>query len=217
MGASLAGCSGGTAAEDRSAGQMLDEANATMKALTSVTIDVDTTVTAGEGYSSHMVTDLKDRCISRATWATGAGLEQIRINGADYVRPNRAYLHRWSGRFPVSGQKQNRWIKASSAAARAGDGLAECTQEFASFGEATKGEPVKVNGSPAISLVVTDKADAGGSYTFYVADKGKPYILKVVYKGAKYHGTTTFSAFDQPLDVRPPAKTDVVDASALGR
>ncbi|MFI9585369.1 hypothetical protein ACIHCQ_26735 [Streptomyces sp. NPDC052236] len=89
--------------------------------------------------------------------------------------------------------------------------------DVASFGVATKGEPTKVNGSPAIPLVVTDEADKGGSYTFYVATEGKPYILKVVYKGAEYRSTTSFSAFDKPLDVRPPAKADVLDASGIGR
>lgn len=217
VGAATAGCSGGTAADDRSAGRMLDQANAAMNALTSVTIDVDTTVTAGEGYSSHLVTDLKSRCTARTTWAAGAGLEQIRISGTDYVRPNRAYLNRWSGRYAVSGQKQNRWIKTPSSEAKAGDGLAECTREFTSFGAATKGEPVEVNGRRTIPLKVTDKADKEGSYTFYVASRGEPYILKAVYEGARFHSTTTFSAFDEPLDVRPPAKTDVLDERSLGR
>jgi hypothetical protein len=112
---------------------------------------------------------------------------------------------------------QNRWIKTPSSEAKAGDGLAECPREFTSFGVVTKGEPTTVDGSPAIPLVVTDAADKGGSYTFYVATEGKPYILEVVYKDAEYHSTTSFSAFDKPLDVRPPAKADVLDASDIGR
>ncbi|GGR46108.1 hypothetical protein [Streptomyces netropsis] len=112
---------------------------------------------------------------------------------------------------------QSRWIKAPSSRAHAGDGLAECTREFTSFGVAKKGEPTKVNGTPAIPLVVTDEADKGGSYTFYVATGSKPYILKAVYKSPELHSTTSFSAFDKPLDVRPPAKADVLDAGDIGR
>jgi hypothetical protein len=216
VGAAVAGCADGTTAEELSAERMLDNANGTMDALKSVTIDTDATVTGGDGYSSHLTTDLRGRCAYKTTSVTGASLEQIRIDGTDYVRPNRAYLEE-SGRDMAGTQDQNRWIKTPSSEAEAGDGLAECTQEFTSFGVATKGEPTKVNGSPAIPLVVTDDADKGGSYTFYVATEGKPYILKVVYEGAEYHNTTSFSAFDKPLDVRPPATADVLDLSDIGR
>lgn len=54
--------------------------------------------------------------------------------------------------------------------------------------------------------MVTDKAEKSGTYAFYVATEGEPCILKTVYKGADLDTTTTFSAFDKPLDVRPPAK-----------
>ncbi|MFE0652655.1 hypothetical protein ACFVZH_29180 [Streptomyces sp. NPDC059534] len=64
--------------------------------------------------------------------------------------------------------------------------------------------------------MVTDEADQGGRYTFYVATEGKPYILKVVYKGAGRQSTTSYSAFDEPLDVRPPAEADILDMSAAG-
>ncbi|MEV4870031.1 hypothetical protein [Streptomyces syringium] len=218
MGAAVVGCTdGSTTAAEPSAERMLDDANDTMNALKSVTVDGITTKTGGAGYSSHLTTDLKGRCASRTTWDTGAGLEQVRIGATDYVRPNRAYLERWSGRYATGAKDQRRWLEVPSSEAEAGDGLAECTREFTSFGVATKGEPTKVDGTPAIPLVVTDKADKGGSYTFYVATDGKPYILKVVYKGPEFHSTTSFSAFDKPLDVRPPAKADVLDASGIGR
>lgn len=68
---------------------------------------------------------------------------------------------------------------------------------------AKKREPTEVNGKPAIRLVVAD-TDEGVTYNFYIATKGTPYILKVVYEGAEYHSITTFSAFNEPLDVRPP-------------
>ncbi|MFI1162620.1 hypothetical protein ACH4UM_03185 [Streptomyces sp. NPDC020801] len=214
--AAVTGCAGGTGTEEASAGQMLDRANATMKALRSVTIDGDTAPTAGGGYTSHQTTDLKGRCASKVTWDTGAGLEQIRIGDTDYVRPNRVYLERWSGRSAAGTKDQKRWVRTPVSKARAEDGLAACTWPFASFGSATKGGRTKVGDKPAIALAVTDKADKAGHYTFYVATEGKPYLLKVVYKGPDYQNTISFSAFDEPLNVRPPARTDVLDASAAG-
>lgn len=211
----MVGCADGTAAEELSAEQMLDQANDTMNALKSVTIDEDTIVTAGGGYSGHLTTDRKDRCASRTTWTEGAALEQIRIGGTDYVRPNRAYLKRWSGKETTGAKDQKRWIKTPASEARPGDGLAECPRKFTSFGVVTKGKPTKVSGHRAIALVATDKADKGGSYTFYVATEGKGYIMKVVYKGAKFRSTTSFSGFDDPLDVHPPAKADVLDTSDI--
>ena len=218
MGATVAGCSDGTGAEDPSAPkepsarQVLDAANDAMKALTSVTIDGDTIVTGGEDFSTHITTDLQERCTSKTTWATGPSLEQIRIGGTDYVRTNRAYLERWSGRDVTDVQDQDRWTEAPTSEAKEGDGLAKCTWPFVSFGVAKKREPTEVDGSPAIRLLVTDEADEGGTYTFYVATEGEPYILKVVYEGAEYHSITRFSAFDEPRDVRPPAEADIVDA-----
>ncbi|MEU6221442.1 hypothetical protein ABZ845_28675 [Streptomyces sp. NPDC047022] len=214
----MSGCAS-TAGEQPSAGQMLKNANDTMSALKSVTIDSVTSKSSGDGSSTRLTTDLKSRCAFKATWVRGASLEQIRIGGTDYVRPNRAYIE-WSGRSMAGTEEQTRWIKTPSSESTPGDGLARCTQDFASFGVATKGKPVKVGGKPAIQLVVTDKADKadkGGSCTFYVATEGKPYILKVVYKGAEYSTTTSYSAFDEPLDVRPPAKADVMDVSGLAR
>ncbi|GAA3991535.1 hypothetical protein [Streptomyces plumbiresistens] len=214
-GAAVAGCSGGSSGEEPSAEQLLDDANDTMTALKSVTVDgKTTTVATGEGFSSRLTTDLKGTCRYRVTWSTGASLEQIRIGESDYVRPNRAYLERAGQDVTIAGE-QKRWVK--SPAREAGwdtenAGLANCTREFASFGKATKGERTEVDGRQAIALVVTDKADKGGTYTFYVATKGKPYLLKVAYKGAEYRSTTSFSAFDAPLNVRPPAETDVLDA-----
>lgn len=213
MGVAVTGCADGGAAEPLSADQMLDDANATMRALKSVTIDTVTKVTGGDDHSGRLTTDLKGKCAFKSTSATGASLEQIRIDGTDYVRPNRTYLEE-SGRDMVGAGKQDRWAKTPASKSQPGDGLSQCTHEFASFGQVDKGEPAKVNGAPAIPLKVTDEED--GSFTFYVATEGKPYILKVVYKDDEFDTTTSFSAFDEPLDVQPPDKAKVLDMSSIG-
>ncbi|MFJ2259535.1 hypothetical protein ACIOKD_14550 [Streptomyces sp. NPDC087844] len=215
MGVSMTGCSDDSAAEELSADQMFDDANDTMRGLKSVTIDTVTKVTGGEDRSSRLTTDLKAKCAFKTTSATGASLEQIRIDRTDYVRPNRAYL-KASGHDMTGADEQKRWVKTPVSKSQPGDGLAQCTHEFTSFDKATKGEPTKVDGTPAIPLKVADEENKGGSFAFYVATEGKPYILKVVYKDSEFDNTTSFSAFDKPLDVDPPGKDEVLDLGGMG-
>ena len=212
LGAAVPGCTHGTtaekpsASEEPSARQLLDAANNAMKALTSVTIDANAIEANGEDRSTHLTTDLKGRCAYRTTWPTGPSFEQIRIGETDYLRTNRAYDKRWPGKDAPDTQDPGRWSKAPSSEATPENGLGDCTWEFVPFGEAKKRERTTVDGRPAIRLLVTDKADEGVTYNFHIATEGKPYILKVVYEGAEYHSVTTFSAFDEPLDVRPPTE-----------
>ncbi|MFE4691394.1 hypothetical protein ACFRH6_15195 [Streptomyces sp. NPDC056749] len=218
--AAVTGCAGGGGqGEELSADALLDEAHKTMNALETVTIASSTTGSAGSSYSSRQTTDLKGRCTNKITWTEGGSLEQIRIDDTDYVRPDRVYLDRWSGREAAGGKAQNRWIKAPSSNAKPGDGLVDCTWPFAAFGTASKGDRTEIDGRPAVALRVSDEADgadAKGTYTFYVATEGKPYLLKVAYKGSDYRSTTSFSAFDEPLGVRAPAGDDVLDAADAG-
>ncbi|MFF9687530.1 hypothetical protein [Streptomyces sp. NPDC014623] len=217
LGTALTGCTSGGQEKDLSAGELLDEAHETMNALDTVTIASSTTAAAGESYSSRLSTDLEGRCTNRITWDDGGRFEQIRIDGTDYVRPNRVYLEKWSGRKAAGAGSgdQSRWIKTPAGNAKPGGGLVDCTWPFSAFGEAAKGEPTEVGGRPAVPLKVTDTADKGGgkgTYTFYVATEGKPYLLEVVYKGTDFRSTTSFSAFDEPLGVRAPAEDAVLDA-----
>ncbi len=214
-GGAMAGCSADSSGEEPSAEQLLDDANDTMKALTSVTVNAKTTTGAdGKGFSSRLTTDLKGTCRSSRSWDNGARLEQIRIGDADYVRPNRAYLN-MAGEETTGREEQQRWVRSPASKTAAKDGLSDCTWPFSSFGKATKGGPTEVGGRPAMRVVVTDKAHKGSTYTFSVATEGKPYLLSVVYKGTDYQSTTSFNGFDEPLDVRPPAENDVLDARRL--
>lgn len=213
--AALAACTDGGGAEEHSAQQLLDDANDAMSGLKSVTVVSSTTRKDGSEFSSRLTTDLESRCTAEVTWENkGATLEQIRIGETDYVRPNRAYIENWSGKVMTG--SQDRWVKSPVSDARPGDGLSACTREFTSFGTAKKGDATEVDGTPARELVVTDKADKGGTYTFSVATEGEPYILEVVYEsGASddFRTTTAYSAFDEPLSVQPPADSEVLESN----
>ncbi|MFE4452473.1 hypothetical protein [Streptomyces sp. NPDC056796] len=220
LGAALTGCAGGNGqGKEPSAGDLLDEAHRTMNALRTVTIASSTTSAAGSGHSSRQTTDLEGRCTNKITWTDGGSLEQIRIGDTDYVRPDRAYLERWSGRRTAGAEDQDRWIKAPAGNAKPGDGLVDCTWPFSAFGTATKGDRTEIGGRQAVALRVTDEADTAqeaGTYTFYVATEGKPHLLQVDYKGTDYRSTTAFSAFDEPLGFRAPAGDDVLDSAHGG-
>ncbi|KJK37231.1 lipoprotein (Precursor) [Streptomyces variegatus] len=208
--AALAGCGAGGSGEDGSAGDILDEANATMRELDSVTVDITNRTTRGGTVTSHLVTDLDGRCRSKTTWSGGGALEQIRLDKTDYVRPNRAYLQKWKNNPGVTGE-QRLWVKTPvDPASSGGDGLTSCKRPFDSFGTARKGDSTRVEGTKAVELIVTDKADKEGTYTFYVAEEGEPYLLKTVYKSAAQHTTTSFSGFDEPLNLRAPKPGEVL-------
>ncbi|MFD5338249.1 hypothetical protein [Streptomyces hawaiiensis] len=208
----LAGCGAGGSGDDRSAGDILDEANATMRKLDSVTVDITNRTTSGGTVTSHLVTDLDGRCRSKTTWSGGGALEQIRLDKTDYVRPNRAYLQKWK-KNPGVTSEQKLWVKTPvDPASSGGDGLTSCKRPFDSFGTARKGDSARVGGTKAVQLIVTDKADKEGTYTFYVAEEGEPYLLKTVYKSAAQHTTTSFSGFDEPLNLRSPRPGEVLNA-----
>lgn len=214
LGTAVTGCTGGGEEEELSADELLAEAHETMGALKTVTVAASSTGTVGSSISSSLTTDLKGRCTNKITWTSGGTLEQIRIDRTDYVRPDRVYLARWSGHSVA--KDQNRWIRTSADRAKPGDGLVDCTWPFTAFGTAVKGGSTEVEGRPALALKVADEAAKGetkGAYTFYVATEGRPYLLRVVYKGSDYRSTTTFSAFDEPLGVRAPAADTVLDSA----
>ncbi|WP_405661153.1 hypothetical protein OG379_09515 [Streptomyces sp. NBC_01166] len=214
-GVALVGCGGGDdEAAQKSADAMLDEANTRMSKLSSLTIEITNEV-GDDTVTWQMTTDLKNRCQVKNTFSRSGTLEQIRIGETDYVRPDKAYLETWSGN-DLGTARPGKWAKVPVAESKPGGGLSQCTRPFESFGTVTKGESTRIDGRKALGLKVTDPSDKGGKYTFYVATEGEPHLLKAVYKGGeggKQLTTTSFSHFDEPLDIRPPASAQVLDMS----
>jgi len=211
-GTAVSGCG---AADERSAEAILDDANETMRGLKSVRIDMTTEATKGGTVTTRFATDLDDRCRSKVIWSEGGTLEQIRIGKTDYVRPDRKYLQKWNGDTSVRSD-QKLWVKSPVDESKDREkGLASCERPFDAFGKATKGRTTRVDGRDALSVTVTDKADKGGTYTFYVATEGKPYLLRTVYEGTEYRTTTSFRDFDEPLDIQAPKAAEVLDTKGL--
>ncbi|MBB6439797.1 hypothetical protein [Streptomyces candidus] len=207
----LSGCSGDAEPQERSAGQMLAEANKAMKSLQAVTITGRVTTEDGRWGSTRMRTDLKGTCSFTSAGSAGEKLEQIRIGNTDYIRPNLKHMQ-LSGMETKGRKDQKNWGRTTvdPAASTGENGLTDCTHSFASFGKAVKGKTGKIDGVSTTSLIVTDKTDKSATYTFHVATEGKPYLYQVVYKSPGFRNVTSFSDFDTPLNVEPP-KADVVD------
>ncbi|MFK4111751.1 hypothetical protein [Streptomyces sp. NPDC002176] len=155
-----------------------------------------------------------------ATFRNGAELQQLRIGGTDYIHGNDGYFELW-GRDTVPAMRQKPWLKSPVSAALDGDGLQPCTWPFKSFGTPTKGARTELDGRPVIPVEVRDKpgqspfAREPGTYTFYIAAEGTPYLLKLAHQGPHNRTTTTFTNFNQPLNLHPPTAADTLDLSTL--
>ncbi|MFE7900173.1 hypothetical protein ACFU3E_22135 [Streptomyces sp. NPDC057424] len=108
----LAGCGTGGTGEDGSAGDILDEADATMRKLDTVTVGITHRAKSSGSVTSHLVTELDGRCRSRTIWSGGGTLEPIRPGTTDYVRPDRAYLQKWKNKPGVTGE-QELWARSA--------------------------------------------------------------------------------------------------------
>ncbi|MFJ8031532.1 hypothetical protein [Streptomyces sp. NPDC096032] len=204
-------------AEIRSADQILNETDRTMKALTSVTFTTDVSTTdSGRRYSSRVTTDLEHRCRMTAVWSQGAAMEQIRIGQTDYIHPNDAYLELW-GRTTVPAMRHKPWLKSPASAARGADNLVDCAWPFSSIakGRATLGDVTELDDKPVISVNVKEEVAEGGVYTFYIAAEGKPYLLRIDYRTPRHRAIRKFSGFNDRLAVQSPAAADVLDLSTL--
>ncbi|MEU8530119.1 hypothetical protein AB0C77_31750 [Streptomyces sp. NPDC048629] len=77
----------------------------------------------------------------------------------------------------------------------------------------TRGKDSRVGAVPTATLV-KKKAD-GERTTVSVAQRGKPYILRIVKTGGDEPGAIRLSAFDKPVKVVTPPADETVDLSRL--
>ncbi|MFE7514883.1 hypothetical protein ACFU8I_27170 [Streptomyces sp. NPDC057540] len=77
----------------------------------------------------------------------------------------------------------------------------------------TRGPDGTVAGTPVATLV--KKRTDGGTTTVSVAERGKPYILKIVKAGGDEPGTMVFRDYDKPVTVKVPPADETVDLTGL--
>ncbi len=131
--------------------------------------------------------------------------EVIRSGDTLYIKGNPAFY----ARLGIAAAKvpKGMWLKASASSRQ----LAQLT-EFTNLsgelgtmltarGPLTKGAATTANGQQVIEL----KENTGVSIrTLYIATNGKPYPIKIVKHGAET-GQATFSDWNQPIKLTPPA------------
>lgn len=140
----------------------------------------------------------------------GLDYEILRIGGTVYVKGNPAFYTRLFHRrvrVPAGA-----WLAGSASGGLSGYArLTDLGSRLRLFLRAaaplSKGATTTVAGRPAIE--VTSKAKlASGS--LYIATTGPPYPLKIVKHGHE-SGSTTLSAWNQPVALRAPASTIAFD------
>ncbi|NGO81361.1 hypothetical protein G6045_37735 [Streptomyces sp. YC504] len=111
----------------------------------------------------------------------------------------------------------DRWVKTSATGEGSEDLKAFCDldQLLGEFkggdSAARKGKVTTVDGQEAITLT---ENDGSGTYTIYVATKGKPYLLKLTSDAAKDGEDLTFTDYDKPVDAKAPTG-DVLDLDKM--
>jgi hypothetical protein len=134
----------------------------------------------------------------------GINFNVVRIGDTVYVKGNRAFnagVERTLGVKVPSGV----WLKGTTTEFSQVRVFTDVEKELpvmlGGSGAVTKGARIKIGGQSAITLKLTRKLYTG---TLYVATTGQPYPLKLT-KTGREHGQTTFTNWNDPVAVIPPA------------
>ncbi|WP_328970100.1 hypothetical protein [Streptomyces sp. NBC_00239] len=180
--------------------------------------------TDGKDIRMDLALNVKGECAGTVTLGTMGTAEIVKSSDFIYYKGDaELYRSQTKGRpkqqvDAMVAMLADRWLKmrAGSPQAKQSSQMCDLDKLLQSFGKsspvARRGGPATVGGQPA--LTVTAPAKDGGLETYYVATKGAPYLLRAT-KGGKEPGDLTFSDYEKPVDVTPPADKDVIDADKL--
>jgi hypothetical protein len=203
----LAGCGGssGNGVAAKSAAEILAASRAAASGATSVHI-----VSKVSQGPVVLTFNLKLASSGGRAQVSLAGLdyEVIRVGDTLYAKGNAVFdarlarLDRAAAKVPVGA-----WLKAPANSgqlaqlAAVTDLSGELSRWLGSAAVLTKGLSTAVNGQPVIELKETARLFSG---SLYVATTGKPYPIKLVKRGRET-GQTTFTDWNQPVSLAPPA------------
>jgi hypothetical protein len=213
----LAGCGGGGFA-DESAETILTTAEQDMKALSSVRVAGDLTVD-GEELDFDMRVSSAGDC-SGTIGVAGGQAELMSVNGTVYMKPDETVWTTLAGPDAemVKSAVGDRWISEPASEGGFG-GLCDLDELLSDLGDDEEaggevGDVEDVDGTEAVT--VDSETDEGDPLTVWVAVDEPHHILKMEVTEGDEPGTVTFSEFDEPLDLEPPAEDEVVDFAELG-
>jgi hypothetical protein len=147
----------------------------------------------------------------------GLNLAAVRDGDLLYIKGNRRFNARLEATMGVK-VPSGVWLKGTVTSLGLVGSFTDISRELplilSGSGAVTKGAHVTINGQPAIALKLTRKLYTG---TLYVATTGQPYPLKLIKSpkttGLSETGQTTFTHWNDPVTVTPPA--NAVDISQL--
>lgn len=151
--------------------------------------------------------------------ADGATVELLRVGTNQYYM--KADADTWE---QLTGEAASGDIFADRYVRMPGDdeSLGDLTSffDFESFveealnpdGAIEQGETAEVNGVQAIGLVDRDSQDGG---TLWVALTGEPYPLRIESPEGSGEGAVDFLDWGEPVDIKAPAKDEVIDLSEV--
>ncbi|MFG2846914.1 DUF2092 domain-containing protein [Kitasatospora sp. NPDC048296] len=199
--------------------QILQQATAALKGASSLKLDANVT-NSGSPVEMHMSIDTKGDCNGSIGMGAKGRADLLRTPQQTYMRPDATMLKDISGGNTEGAKLFNgRWMTGVQDDADLKDmahlcDLSQLTKELTnSSNKATKVGTDTVNGQPAVKLHITSTNDSPAD--LWVAAQGTPWPLKMAGNDSSGSATMTFSAFNVPVDVTPPANSDTIDVSKL--
>lgn len=210
---------------DKPIKEIQDAALADMKSLESVRMAGDIT-TDGEQMSLDLRLTTSGDCTGSIS-SDGAKAEIIGLGEESYLKGSKEF---WTQSAGPGGEQQaealigligDKWAKVPGGGfteiCDLDDFLDNLDDSSDADSEKEKGEVVgetEVDGTPAVEIV--SEEDGEETTVWIGSEEDKHYILKMEVVGGDEPGQFTFSEFNEPLDVKAPAKDEVVDLGAMG-
>lgn len=191
-------------------------------------------VSAGERLAVDFALNDRNECTGVLKIKGGAA-ELRQSGGVTYMKGDERF---WRASMTSQGMPEpqiaatiellkGRWLKVTPGQAGSGDlsGVCDLKELLDDLGDdkaertgLTRGPDSVVSGTPVATLVKKAEEEPGGrttTTTVSVAERGKPYILKMVKTGGDEPGTMVLSDYDKPVKVVIPPADETVDLSKL--
>ncbi|MEU9127340.1 hypothetical protein AB0D08_04335 [Kitasatospora sp. NPDC048540] len=203
-----------------SAADILKKAQEASSKATSVKLDFDISA-EGTKMTGSVAEDSTGNCAGKISLGDKGGLEILRNSASVWLKPDADF---WEKSVAPGSSKTlaGKYLSGGVEAAELKEFTAFCDmglQLLKSIGKtedgaddtagATKGGTKQVGSETA---VVVKAGDATDGAEIAIAAKGEPYLLQMVSTGGDA-GTMTFSDYNKPVTVTPPAAAQVIDAA----
>jgi hypothetical protein len=204
----LAGCgSSDNGVASRPADQILQATRAAAQSASSVHVISSSKILNGRPFKLDASLS-KQQAHARIAFF-GYDLEAIRDGNTIYVKGNPQFNARLEETMGVK-VPSGVWLKGSTRSLGQIGAFTDISKELplvlSGSGPVSKGAETKTNGQPAITLKLMRKLYTGA---LYVATTGQPYPLKLIKNpnkaGPSETGQTTFTGWNDPVTVSPPA------------